>query len=234
MQMDATLSNSAAATAPAAPYTPLIPRDQDDKADLAVRLGQAWKLNPQLTFIWTTQVAFEATAADFQRAIRVKTAAAVLRPGLTLTLAEADDKVTEGLPYLKAALLTKFKKGKDKALYPQFGIISRNGGFDLPDGQAERRDGLALLVKALTTHGLTAGDYGLAFWEPVEEAYRQGVVDARANDAAVGTLMGIKNTVEAQVDRVLSRMLDLIDAQYPDEIERDAKRRELGYSRRYS
>lgn len=199
-----------------------------------MRLAQAWKLNPQLTFLWTNQKDFEGTATAYQKSIRDKTAAAVLRPGLTISLEQADDKVTEGLPYLKAALLTKFKKGPDKAMYPQFGIVSRNGGYDLPHGQTERRDALVLLVAALSTYGLTAGDYGLAFWQPVEDAYRQGVKDARANDAAVGTLVGTKDTLEKQVDLVLGRMLDLLDAQYPLDTERDAKRSELGYSKRYS
>ena len=222
------------AAVPSVHHAPLIPQDQDEKADLAVRLAAAWKRNPQLTFLWTTQAAFETTATAYQKSILDKTAAAVLRPGLTLSIGQADDKITEGLPYLKAALLTKFKKDKDKAMYPQFGIISRNKGFDLPHGQTERRDALALLVGALTTHGLTAGDYGLAFWQPVEAAYRQAVKDAKASASTVGTLVGTKNTLEGQVDVVLRKMLVLLDAQYPDEKELEAKRREMGYLKEYN
>ncbi|MGY3089393.1 hypothetical protein ACVWYF_002441 [Hymenobacter sp. UYAg731] len=231
--MDSTATTTPSVAAPAVHRTPLIPRDQNEKADLAVRLAQAWKLNPQLTFIWTTQAAFEAVAKAFQKVILDKAAVDVLRPALTLSLGEADDKIAEGLPYLKAALLTKFKKGSDKAMYPQFGIISRNKGYDLPKGQTERRDALGLLVKALATHVLTAGDYGLDFWQPIEAAYRTATQEAKAHESATGTLMGTKDTLETQVDKVLSKMLVLLEAQY-DAAELPAKRRELGYLKEYN
>jgi hypothetical protein len=229
--MDSTLTPSA--KAPAVHRTPLIPRDQNEKADLAVRLATAWKGQPQLTFIWTTQADFDTVAATFQKAILEKVAAAVLRPGITLSIGQADDQIAEGLPYLKAALLTRFKKGPDKAMFPQFGIISRNNGYDLPKGQTERRDALALLVQALATHGLTGGDYGLAYWEPIQQAYQKGTSIAKANASAVGALTGTKDTLETQVDKVLSKMLVLLDAQYAA-AELPAKRREMGYLKEYN
>ena len=222
-----------AAVVPPAHRSPLIPRDQDKKADLAVRLAQAWKQNPQLVFIWTTQAAFEAVATAFQQALMAKAASAVLQPGLTLSLAQADDQVAEGLPYLKAALLTKFKKTGAKAMYPQFGIVAHNKGYEIPRAQIERRDALALLVKALATHGLTAGDYGLAFWAPIEAAYRAATQEARENTAATSALTGTKNTLEEQVEQVLSKMLVLLEAQYDGDA-LAAKRREMGYLKEYN
>lgn len=229
--MDSTTTPGAAARV--VHRTPLIPRDQDEKADLAVRLAAAWKQNPQLTFIWTTQAAFATTATAYQKAILDKAAADVLRPGITLSMAQADDQIAEGLPYLKAALLTKFKKGPDKAMYPQFGIISHNKGYVIPKGQTERRDALGLLVKALGTHGLTAGEFGLDFWQPIEAAYRQAAQDAKASASATGSLQGSKDTLETTVDKVLSKMLVLLEAQY-DEAALPAKRRELGYLKEYN
>ena len=214
--------------------TPYIPDDQDKKADLAVRLANAWKKRPDLVFIWTTQAAYQTDALAYQKSIVDKTAAASLRAGITLTLAEADDQITEGLPYLKAALLTKFKKGKDKAMYPQFGLVARNGGFELPKKHVERAKALTVLVGALATHGLGAGDYGTSFWTPVAAAYTQGDQDAKDSAATVGGLVGTKNTFEAKVDVVLRKMLVLLDAQYPDEKELEAKRREMGYLKEYN
>ena len=80
--------------APTTPVrTPFIPRDQDEKAALALRLAQAWKLNPQLVFIWITQDAFEALAKSYHQSVIDKTAAAAKRGGITLKLKEADDKI---------------------------------------------------------------------------------------------------------------------------------------------
>lgn len=223
------------APAPTPPTaTRRIPQDQDEKASLAVFLAGAWLANLDLTFRWTTQAAFAATAQQYQQAIATKTGTAALRASLTLTLAEADDQIAEGLPYLKAALLTKFKKGMDKALYPQFGIISRKGGYELPLGHTERAQALQALVAGLSTHGLSAGDYGTAYWAPLAAAYQQGTQAAKAHAASVSALVGTKDTLEAQVDLVLTKMLVLLEAQYPDEQELAAKRREMGYLKEFN
>ncbi|WP_046244775.1 hypothetical protein [Hymenobacter terrenus] len=214
--------------------TPRIPQDQDEKASLAVFLATAWLANPDLIFRWTTQAAFAVTAEKFQQVIGAKTSTAALRADITLSLTEADDQIDEGLPYLKAALLTKFKKGKDKAMYPQFGIITRNGGYELPIGHTERALALKTLVTGLNTHGLTAGDYGTTFWGPLAAAYQQGTTDAKVSAASVSALVGTKDALEVQVDLVLTKMLVLLEAQYPDEKELAAKRRELGYLKEFN
>jgi len=214
--------------------TPRIPQDQEKKASLAVFLANAWLANPDLTFRWTTQAAFAATAQQYQQAVVNKTGTAAQGASLSLTLDEADDQIAAGLPYLKAALLTKFKKGPDKALYPQFGIISRGGGYELPKGRTERALALQMLVAALDTHGLAAGDYGTAYWAPLAAAYQQGAQATKAHAASVSALVGTKDTLETQVDLVLSKMLALLEAQYPNEQELAAKRREMGYLKEFN
>lgn len=221
--------------APATPVrTPFIPRDQDEKAALGLRLAEAWKQNPQLVFIWITQAAFEIKARSYHQSVIDKTAAAALRGGITLTLEEADDNIQEGLPYLKAILLTKFKKGHDKAKYPEFGIKTRNDGFELPKKHTERAKALTMLLKGLKEYELEAGEFGKAYWAPIEAAYVKGDTDSKKSDATVGGLVGTKDALEEEVTLVLSKMLTLLEAQYPEENELAGKRRELGYLKEYS
>ena len=217
-----------------APYTPPIPDDQSQKAALALRLAKAWKDNPQLVFIWTTQAAFETTAAAYSQAVQTKAAAAALRPAISADLERADTQIQAGLPYLKAALLLQFKAGFDKAMYPQFGIETRHKGYDLPRGQAERAKALGTLLKGLATHGLEAGEYGQAYWAPIAQAYQTAADAAVASATVVGGLVGTKHTLEEQVDLVLSHMLVLLEAQYLNPAELEAKRRELGYLKEYN
>ncbi|MDO7875478.1 hypothetical protein Q5H93_12110 [Hymenobacter sp. ASUV-10] len=224
--------NPGPATAPA--YTPFIPRDQDEKAALCLRLATAWKKNPQLVLIWITQAAFETKAKNYYQSVIDKTAVAAKRGGITLTLEEADDKIREGLPYLKAILLTKFKKGHDKAKYPEFGIITRNDGFELPKKHTERAKALTAMLKALKDYSLEDGEFGTEYWGPIEQAYVKGDKDSKDNDATVGSLVGTKDALEDEVTLVLSKMLTLLEAQYPDEKELAGKRRELGYLKEYS
>jgi len=199
-----------------------------------VFLAEAWRNNPQLTFIWMKQADFATAAAAYRQSIVAKTNTASQRGAITLTLQQADDQIAEGLPYLKAALLTKFKKGSDQAMYPQFGIISRNKGFDLPHGHTERAQALTMLLAALTTHGLDQGEFGTAYWAPIAAAYTQGTQDAKQSAADVSTLLGTKNTLADQVDLVLRKMLVLLEAQYPNEQELAAKRREMGYLKEFN
>jgi hypothetical protein len=222
----------APALAPA--HTPFIPRDQDEKAALGLRLAAAWKKNPQLVFIWITQAAFEALATSYHQSIIAKTAAAALRGGITLTLDEADNKIQEGLPYLKAILLTKFKKGHDQAKYPEFGIVTRGKGFELPKKHTERAKALTVLLKALKTYALEAGEFGKDYWQPIEAAYVQGDQDSKASDATVGGLVGTKDALEDEVTLVLSKMLTLLEAQYVSDEALAGKRREMGYLKEYS
>jgi hypothetical protein len=218
----------------AAVRTPFIPRDQDEKAALGLRLAAAWKKNPQLVFIWVTPAAFEAQAKAYHQSVIDKTAAAALRGGIRLTLAEADAKIQEGLPYLKANLLTKFKKGHDQAKYPEFGLITRKGGFELPKKQTERAKALTMLLKALKDYELDGGEFGSDYWAPLEAAYVQGDKAAKGNKATVGSLVGTKDALEDEVTQVLSKMLTLLEAQYPDAKQLAGKRRELGYLKEYS
>jgi len=215
-------------------YTPFIPRDQDEKAALSLRMAAAWKLNPQLTFIWITQAGFETKAKSYHQSVIDKTAAAALGGGIALTLTEADKKIKEGLPYLKAAMLTKFKKGHDQAKYPEFGIITRKGGFELPKKHTERAKALTMLLKGLKDYELEDGEFGKGYWSPIEQAYVKGDKDSKDNDATVGGLVGTKDALEEEVTLVLSKMLTLLEAQYPDEKALAGKRRELGYLKEYS
>ena len=57
--------------------------------------------------------------------------------------------------------------------------------------------------------------------------------EAKKHESTTGGLKGTKNTLEAQVDKVLSKMLTLLEAQY-DAAELPAKRRKIGYLKEYN
>ena len=91
-----------------------------------------------------------------------------------------------------------------------------------------------MLLKGLEDYGLEDGEWGKSYWQPIEQAYVKGDKASKDNDATVGSLVGTKDALEAQIDRVLSKMLTLLEAQYADEKELAGKRRELGYLKEYS
>jgi hypothetical protein len=208
--------------------------DPSEKAALALRLAEAWPQNPQLTLLWTTPEAYAEAAKSYQQCLLDQAADKAARGGLTL--AEADERISHGIPALKAALLAKYKKGHDRAIYGHFGIITRDDGYQLPRRYSERAKALQTLLKGLADHGMEGGDCGKAFWEPIVAAYCTGEPIATASlsgSLASPVPAGYSASLEAQVTQVLIKMLVLLEAQYPNDDERAAKRHELGYDKEY-
>lgn len=212
---------------------PLIPRDQDQKAALALFLAEAWAANPQLVLIWITQAEFAAKALAFATALRTRNRAGALVPQTGGSLAELDEQIRVGLNYVKGYISEKFGEAKAKSYYAEFGIESRGDNYELPRAQKERADALADLETALTTYGFQDRTYGAAYWQPIVDAYADLTGKARKARATVSKLVGEKNDLEEVIDEVLSAMLSLLDAQYRTEEARLAKQRELGFQREY-
>ncbi len=208
---------------------PSIPRSLRGRADLALRVKEAWPTNPQLVFIWTTEAAYGPKAVSFEASVTKREQAGMLRPQVTGDIKALDDKMEDGLNYVKGYIAEKFTKARAKEHYAEFGIETYHDAYILPADQGERLKALDKLLAALTANGLDGRDYGKAFWTPIRAAY------ATATGQATGTAQGVTKAIadreplEEYITDVLSAMLSLIDAQYRDPKERAAKRRELGY-----
>ncbi len=213
---------------------PLIPRDQDEKAALGLRVAAGWAANPQLTLIWKTPAEFVLDAQALADAVALKNKTAAKRPQLTLALGEIDKQITAGLGYVKGYLAEKFTKQNAPAYYEEFGITFYDDQHQLPRKQTERAAALAALVEALTTYGFGARDYGTAYWTPLRDGYATTTDAARDSSQTVSEQVGAKNTVMDEVDDVLSALPLLIEANYRTETERAAKRREMGYLKEYN
>lgn len=213
---------------------PLIPQDQDQKAALALFLAAAWKLNPQLVLLWITQAEFEAKAQQYAAAVKARNQAAALRPQQTLSFAQYDQQIQDGLDDVKAYLREEFGKENAKAYFAEFGIETHGEHYELPLAQKERADALEMLVAALTKYGFQDRKYGKAYWEPIAAGYAALTGKSRQDRAALSGLVGEKDGLETEIDEVLSAMLCLLEAQYRKPEALAAKRRELGFQREYN
>lgn len=208
---------------------PTIPTTLRGRADLALRLKDAWPKNPQLAFIWTTAAAYGPQAVAFEASVTKREQAGMLRPQVTGALRGLDDRMEDGLNYVKGYLAEKFTKERAKEHYAEFGIETYRGGYILPADQGKRLKALDQLLAALAANGLGGRDYGTAFWTPIRADY------ATATGQATGTAQGVTKAIadreplEDYILEVLSAMLPLLEAQYRDPKARAAKRRELGY-----
>lgn len=222
------------ANEPAPRHNPLLPRDQDEKAALALRVAAAWLLNLQLTLLWKTPAQFVLDAQALDAAVKLRNKTGAKRSQITMTLEEIDAKITQGLGYVKGYIAEKFTKKNAAAYYEEFGIEFYDDQHQLPRKQTERATALQNLVTALTTYGMATRDYGDAYWIPLRDGYATASTAAKTSAQKVSKEVGTKNTAMDEVDDVLQALPLLIDANYRTEDERSAKRREMGYLKEYN
>ena len=213
---------------------PLIPRDQDQKAALAVFLAVAWLANPQLVLIWITQAQFAAKATANETALKARNKAGALQPQQTLSFAQYDEQIRLGLDDVKGYISEAYGKDAATSYYAEFGILARGHSHELPRTQKERADALEMLEAALVTHGFDGRKYGTTYWQPIADGYATLTGKARQMAATISALVGAKNDEEEVVDEVLAAMISLVDAQYRTPAARQAKLRELGFQREYN
>jgi len=214
--------------------TPTIPTTLRGRADLALRLKDAWAANTQLVFIWTTAAEFGPKAVAFEAAVTAREAAGQLRPQVTGNLRALDDQMEDGLNYVKGYLAEKFTKARAKEHYAQFGIITYRNGYILPTDQSQRLKALDQLLAALKANDFEDRTYGTAFWQPLRAAYATATGQATGAAQSVTKAIADREPLHDYVLDVLQAMLSLLDAQYRDPQVRAAKRRELGYLDEFS
>lgn len=211
------------------PRRSYIPTTQRGRADLALRVKDSWLNFPELVFIWTTYAKYATNAVAFDAAVTARENTGLGRAQTTGTLTETDAKIDDGLAYVKGYLAEKFTKARDQDYYDEFGIIHYSGGYILPEGQTKRVKALEKLMAALVKHGLGGRDYGTAFWQPLYDTYKAASETAHSTAQDVTKAVDGRNQAETDVLEVLQALLPLLEAQYRDEEQRDAVRRQLGY-----
>lgn len=208
---------------PSSPPTPAKPHKEGatparDPAQAAawVSMAAAWKKNPQLTLVYTTQAAFEAAALAFAAHLQARQAADAPRGPLSNRLTAIRDQFAEALPYIKSALLPIFKKAGVEAAYPGFGIGRHDGGWQFSADRLLQQDDYDKCVAGLRAQGLTTGDYGADTLAPLAQEFRATYARLVALDADTSQAVGQKNQGKPYLKKVAKSLRRLLEANYPD------------------
>jgi len=222
-------------TTPAAPAKRRTTRNLPDSAQALAELltlaTAEWENRPQLTLSWITQAQATQLAADFQASIRTAGAAHDAVSPAVQRLAQLDALIdgAEGkLKYVRKALALQYDEANDgRAYYGEFGIEKTNGTYTLPRDRARRAEALRKLVAALPKHGLDGTKYGTAYWGPIAQEYSELQPKAAQATGARAAEVGDKNTLQEQAEAVLTALLLLLQANYPQTYK--AERRQFGF-----
>ncbi len=184
--------------------------------DLAQVIASNWKLNPQITLLWTEPNAFEDSAHLFDTSLdeRLKTGGS--RAVVTNDLKTLNVKIDRHIDFVKDYLKEKYGKENYYSYFPQFGIIKYGNSFILPPDHNKRSEAMKLLLQAITTNELQDRTYGLAFWQDISQKYDLALKSTISTDGSIAGLVKTKNEHRQQLVKTLNALIHAIKANYPD------------------
>ncbi|TDP58689.1 hypothetical protein [Flavobacterium dankookense] len=193
-----------------------VPTSDIDLGKVVTDVSATWLTKPELTLLWTNQIAFNDTAVDYNKDLTERLALGGDRPQITQTIKDLDVTINEHLSYVKDMITKKYKKKNATSYYPAFGIVYRNKRYAIPSDQNTRLASLKLMLSGLVAHGFEADEFGTAFWQPIHDQYELFVNNASTTDGNVSAKVSSKNTYKKELNKTLRALINLIKANYPD------------------
>ena len=192
-----------------------IPAKDADQANLGLSVATAWKLNPGITLMWTTQAEFEQKVNDFSTTLRERTSTGGGYSAISNELKLLDKTIDANADYLKGYLKSKYGKESQVSFYSQFGIVKVGDAYKYPADRNKRSDALRLTLEAITKHGFDTEKYGTAFWNPIKERYDILLKSAQETDGTVSQKVGTKNELKDYLVLTQNSLIHLLKGNYP-------------------
>jgi len=178
-------------------------------------VATSWEENPDLTLRWTTQADFKAKAALYDTTLGERIETGSKRPSVTSDLKDTDDKLEEGIEYIKRYLASKFGN-KASVHYAKFGIVKVGNGYVLPKDRDKRKKAIELILPALAAEGFNNEAFGQAYFTPLISNFNNQAGTAKTTDKNVSGLVSDKNTLKIQITKVLKALIKIIEGNFPD------------------
>lgn len=174
-----------------------------------------WKASPKITLLWTTSAEFTTKSAAFNLELNKRNDIGRSRPQITLRLKQLDTNIDSALPYIKAYLLELYKEAAT-SYYPSFGIEHKTNKYVFPKDRNKRAESLRLMVAAIDANGLSAKEFGTAYWTGIKTEYDTLVGKASTTDGTVSLQVSNKNELKKELQKTLNSLIKVIQGNYPD------------------
>jgi hypothetical protein len=133
-----------------------------------------------------------------------------------MLLRNLDGSLHKAVEELKIVILSKFGKENGRAYFSEFGIVKIKGGFRLPADRNQKMQAVDTLIKGMEKYALAPVEYPLSFFKETKAQYDALMQEAQNIDGTVASEVGAKNEAIKQVEKVLSSIVLLLKANYPD------------------
>ncbi len=196
--------------------TAIIPAADTDFMDVAKNVSTSWMSNPAITLTWKKAGDFQTQVNDYETVLSSRKSTGSLRAGQSQALKQLDKQIDAAVKEVKVYIEKKYKTENAPAQFPRFGIVKENGHQRISKDRNNRRAALALMIDAIAADGFGAEEYGTAFWTGMQTNYSAAMNTAGNTTGDVSDKVATKNQQKKAIKQVLSSLLMVIKANYPD------------------
>lgn len=196
--------------------TRISPRKDSDINTLGTLTSDTWMLRPEYTLLWITPAQHKTNVTNYAAALNLRKSTGGGRAELSQELVNLDVKMDEGISRIKNFLVYKYQKVLAQSFFPQYGIVHKGNSYIFPKDRDLRKAALPLIVAAITAHGFTDAEYGLAFWQAAKQTYETLLNQASVVDGTVSKKVSNKNELRITIVKTHNSLIKLLQANHPD------------------
>ncbi len=192
-------------------------KDSDISA-LAATVAEVWLSKKDFTLLWKDSSTFKSETEAYTLLLDNKNDTGKDRPSITQSLIKCNSALDKGIVHLKKVIDADISDEKEaKAAYAKFGIVFENRTYRLPVERNKRLFAIKLLLPALEAAGYTKSNTsGTPYFTPLIKEYTTLLNLANSTDKDVSSIIGNKNEQKKNISKVLTALIRLIQANYPD------------------
>jgi hypothetical protein len=202
------------------PKTPkkvnLIPSKDADFLTVAKSVNIKWAATPTLILLWITQPIYSAIISSYDANLNTRVVVGGGRQAQTQTLQQINTTINNAVSNVKLYIQKKFKKPNAEAQYSRYGIAYENKTYTLPKDNDKRAIALSQMQIAIAADGFATEEFGTAFWTSTIASFTAAVAATGTTDKSVSNKVAAKDSDRAKVEKVLTAIIHLLQANYPD------------------
>lgn len=199
--------------------TGIMPTKEADLSTVALNASNTWGNNADLTLKWIKQGEFAALATQYDIKVKTTRQQKELKPETVKKLQVLDAQADKAMANVKLYIGAKYHKENAPSYYPQFGIEHNSEGYTFSTDRNERNDQYEDMIEGIHNNGFDDFEFGKDFWTTLSNQYDSLLNSETTLDGNVSTKVGDKRILKNQVRKVLSALIHLIKANYPDTFE---------------
>lgn len=177
-----------------------------------------WKVAPWLTLQYTTQAQAEQKVTLFNSIIGNRKDKGGARPQYTVALEAINKEINDAIKYIKGYIQEEHgDEGKEvvQSYYPAFGIVKKNGAFEIPIDASKRKIALDLMLAGIAANNFQTRKYGLTYWTDIKTRYDALVLTSRTLDGSISDNVGEKNVLKEEIKEVLVSLINVLEGNFP-------------------